>query len=201
MARIRGAEPSQQGILQGLFTRIVYSMTRRKVGRVVMPVQVTAHHAKLLWGYGQMEQSFASSHLVDEVLKNLAELRVATLVGCPFWIDLGSAVSRKGGITREKIEALANYQTSALFSEMERLVLDYAGAMTQTPVVVADEVFARLRANFSEAQLVELTAAIAWENYRARFDHAFGVGSEGFSEGGYCALPVRVSPTNWIGEA
>jgi hypothetical protein len=84
MARIRGADPSQQGLLSGLFTRIVYSLTRRKVGRIVMPVQVTAHHPKLLWGYGQMEQSLASSHLVDAVLKDLAQLRVATLVGCPF---------------------------------------------------------------------------------------------------------------------
>jgi len=84
MARIRGADSSRQGLLSGLFTRIVYSLTRRKVGRIVMPVQVTAHHPKLLWGYGQMEQSLASSHLVDAVLKDLAQLRVATLVGCPF---------------------------------------------------------------------------------------------------------------------
>ena len=59
-------------------------MTKRKLGRVVMPVKITAHHPKLLWGYGQMEQSLLSSHLVDETLKNLAQLRVATLVGCPF---------------------------------------------------------------------------------------------------------------------
>ncbi len=84
MARIRGADSSRQGLLSGLFTRIVYSLTRRKIGRIVMPVQVTAHHPKLLWGYGQMEQSLASSHLVDAVLKDLAQLRVATLVGCPF---------------------------------------------------------------------------------------------------------------------
>ena len=84
MARIRGADPGQQGLLRGLFTRNVYSMTRRKVGRVVVPVQITAHHPKLLWGYGQMEQSLASSHTVDTPLKDLAQLRVATLVGCPF---------------------------------------------------------------------------------------------------------------------
>jgi hypothetical protein len=64
--------------------------------------------------------------------------------------------------------------------------------MTQTPVVVSDELFANLRANFSEAQLVELTATIAWENYRARFDHAFGIESENFSAGKYCALPVSL---------
>jgi hypothetical protein len=84
MARIRGADPSQQGFLRGLFTRIVYSVTKRKVGRVVIPVQIAAHHPKLLWGYGQMEQSLSASHLVDAALKDLAQLRVATLVGCPF---------------------------------------------------------------------------------------------------------------------
>jgi hypothetical protein len=84
MARIRGADPSQQGPLSGLFTRIVYWLTKRKLGRVVMPVQIVAHHSRLLWGYGQMEQSLLSSHLVDAALKDLAQLRVATLVGCPF---------------------------------------------------------------------------------------------------------------------
>jgi hypothetical protein len=84
MARIPGANPSQQGLLKGLFTRLVYRLTRRKIGRVVMPVQIVAHHSKLLWGYGQMEQSLLSSRLVDASLKDIAQLRVATLVGCPF---------------------------------------------------------------------------------------------------------------------
>jgi hypothetical protein len=84
MARIGGAEPSQQGLLSGLFTRIVYALTKRKLGRVVLPVQVTAHHPHILWGYGQMEQSLLSSHRMEMGLKDLAMLRVATLVGCPF---------------------------------------------------------------------------------------------------------------------
>ncbi len=84
MARIDGADPGKQGLLQGLFTRIIYSMVKRKVGRVVMLAKIAAHHAKLLWGYGQMEQSLLSSHLVEAALKNLGQLRVATLVGCPF---------------------------------------------------------------------------------------------------------------------
>ena len=63
--------------------------------------------------------------------------------------------------------------------------------MSRTPVEVPDALFARLRERFSESQLVELTSAIAWENYRARFDHAFGIEAESFSEGAVCALPVR----------
>lgn len=70
-------------------------------------------------------------------------------------------------------------------------MLEYADAMTQTPVEVKDALFARLRGKFTVAQLVELTATLAWENYRARFDHAFAVEAEGFTEGSYCAMPAR----------
>lgn len=68
--------------------------------------------------------------------------------------------------------------------------------MTRTPVDVSDALFSRLREHFSEAQLVELTSAIAWENYRARFDHAFGMEAENFAEGAICALPVRALGSN-----
>jgi 4-carboxymuconolactone decarboxylase len=84
MARIPGATGKQGGLIGRLWVRIVYSLTRRRLGRVIMPIQVTAHHPALLWGYGQMEQSQAGAKLVDAKLKGLAELRVATLVGCPF---------------------------------------------------------------------------------------------------------------------
>ncbi len=70
-------------------------------------------------------------------------------------------------------------------------MIAYAEAMTKTPVEVPDELFEALRREFSEEQLVELTAEIAWENWRARFDHALGIGSQGFSEGSFCALPER----------
>ena len=86
---------------------------------------------------------------------------------------------------------MPEYRSSALFSEVDKLVLEYADVMTQTPVEVPETLFMKLREKFAEAQLVELTATLAWENYRARFDHAFGVEAEGFSEGSYCALPAR----------
>lgn len=84
MARISGAPRNHGGLIRRLFVGAVYSVTQRRLGRLIMPVQVTAHHPKILWGYGQMEQSQLSSKLVDLKLKGLGELRVATLVGCPF---------------------------------------------------------------------------------------------------------------------
>jgi alkylhydroperoxidase family enzyme len=100
-------------------------------------------------------------------------------------------VGRKSGIPAEQIANLSNYRSDFNFSELERLVLEYTDAMTQSPVEVSDALFARLRERFNEAELVELTSAVAWENYRARFDHAFGIEGENFSEGAVCALPVR----------
>jgi alkylhydroperoxidase family enzyme len=100
-------------------------------------------------------------------------------------------VSRKNGVTDEKLKALADFEASTALSHLEKLVVRYAAAMTATPVEVPDELFDELRRHFNERQLVELTSAIAWENYRARFNHAFGIEAEGFSEGAYCALPAR----------
>jgi hypothetical protein len=84
MARISGASGNRGGTFHRLFVRIVYSLTRRRLKRVIMPIQVTAHHPNILRGYVRMERTQAASKLVDAKLKGLAELRVATLVGCPF---------------------------------------------------------------------------------------------------------------------
>jgi len=71
-------------------------------------------------------------------------------------------------VTEQQLLDLAAFETSSAFTEVEELVLRYAVAMTQTPVEVPDELFAGLRQRFDPRQMVELTSAIAWENYRAR---------------------------------
>ena len=95
------------------------------------------------------------------------------------------------GLTDDKLQALDEYDTSPVFTDLERLVLRYTVAITSTPVEVADELFLQLGAKFDHRQLVELTSSIAWENYRARFDHAFGIEAEGFSDGASCSLPAQ----------
>jgi alkylhydroperoxidase family enzyme len=76
-------------------------------------------------------------------------------------------------------------------SVREKLVLRLAASLTRTPSDVPSELFAALRLVFSERELVELTATIAWENYRVRFNRTFAIGAEGFSEGQFCPLPER----------
>ena len=100
-------------------------------------------------------------------------------------------MGRAQGITEEHLRDLPVYKSSPAFSPLEKLVVEYAEEMTKTPVEVPDELVAALKQHFDPTQLVELTAAIAWENYRARFDHALGIEAQGFSEGAFCALPER----------
>ena len=100
-------------------------------------------------------------------------------------------MGRAAGVTEAQLRALAEYRRSSRFSELERLVLDYAVAMTATPVDVPETLFAELHRQLNDEQMVELTATIAWENYRARFDHALGIEAQGFSAGAYCVRPER----------
>jgi alkylhydroperoxidase family enzyme len=95
-------------------------------------------------------------------------------------MDTNAVGSSKAGASAEKIAAVAPFRTSALFSPAEKAALALAEAMTVTPAEVSDAIFAGARAHFSDEQLVELAATAAMENYRARFNRAFGVESQGF---------------------
>jgi alkylhydroperoxidase family enzyme len=97
------------------------------------------------------------------------------------------------GITAEDVAELGHWQTSSRFSPVERLMLELCERMTATPVEVPEPLFRQLEQALGKAGLVELTANIAWENYRARFNHTFGAESDNFSEGAFCAVPARPS--------
>jgi AhpD family alkylhydroperoxidase len=167
-------------------------MTKRDYGKVMEPLEITAHHPGILRGYGAFEWETERAKTVPTKLKDLGATKAAVMIGCEFCIDIASALSTKAGVTAEQLADLPRYRESDRFDELEKLVLDYAVAMTKTPTDVSDELFEQLRRHFDERQLVELTAAIAIENYRARFNWALGIGSQGFvAEGGACALPER----------
>src|ERR1019366_3494483 len=194
MARIKGVSSAQAG----LQVKIAYHFTRRSIAkltgreteRMIEPLEMYAHVPVLFKGYAKLEQATAKLHRLDKRLHALAELKAATLTHCEYCIDMGSAISRQWGLTDEEILAVPSYQTSPLFSELDKLVLDYAVGMSRTPVDVPDELFDRLRQHLDDGQIVELTHHIALENMRGRFNLALGIGSAGFSNGMVCAVPA-----------
>ena len=97
-------------------------------------------------------------------------------------MDTNAVGSSAAGASAEKIAATANFRDSDRFSPAERAALEFAEAMSRTPADVPDSVFAEARQHFDEPQLVELAATAAMENYRARFNRAFGVESQHFYE-------------------
>ena len=99
-------------------------------------------------------------------------------------------MGRGQGIEEAQLTDLADYATSSAYDERTRAALDLATMMTRTPPEVSDACFAKAREHFSEAELVELCASIAWENYRSRFNRAFAIPADGFAEGSFCVLPT-----------
>lgn len=99
-------------------------------------------------------------------------------------MDINSAVGRDAGITDEQLADLAAFETSPHFDRREKAVLHYVEGMTHTPADVSDSVFAEVQELFTPEQIVELTAAIALENFRARFNCALKIESDNL-----CMLP------------
>ncbi len=196
MARIPGVSPREAGPeaagTLAYAREMMAQLAERATERGAEPIELLAHAPELLRGALAHQQAAAEANRIPTRLKHLAELKAATLTNCEYCIDLASQISRRAGLSDEVLLALPAYRASPLLTELEKLVLDYAVAVTRTPVDVSDELFARLREHFDPAQLVELTHAIALENLYGRFNHALGIGSAGFSEGTVCAVPERV---------
>ena len=166
----------------------VYS--KRRYGQTLLPMELTAHSAPIFAGYLAFESGLERASAMDPHYEELGAAKAASMTGCPFCLDIASAIVLKAGATEQQVRQLHDHAQSDAFDETEKLVLDYAEAMSLTPVVVPAELVTQLRERFDDQQIVELTAAIAFESYRGRFNHALGIGSQGFAAAGACMLPT-----------
>jgi AhpD family alkylhydroperoxidase len=196
MARINGVQQAQAGLKVKLIYKLGPRMMKKLTGRApqtgsgIEPMEIWAHQPKMMIGMGRFNQAVRKGKSVDERVKNLIELKGAQMIGCAFCVDLGSQICRNSGVSDQELLALPRYRQSELFTECEKLALDYAVAVMRTPVAVSDELFNRMREHFSDNQLVEITALLTLVNLD-RFNAAFGIGSAGFSEGMACLRPDR----------
>ena len=169
--------------------RIGTRFTRRRYGVTPDPVAAMGHNMKVGRSYGLFELGVERWRTLDRGLKDLAVMAAAAAIGCAWCMDFGyweATMNHK--VPAEKIRAVPNWRDSDVFTELERLVLEYAEAMTDTPPSVTDEMVARLRTHLSEAELVELTAIVAVENLRSRINAALGLTAQGFKD--RCEIPA-----------
>jgi AhpD family alkylhydroperoxidase len=193
MSRLQGVSDRDAN----LGAKIAFFFTKRKLAQLagletagmLEPLRMYAHIPRLLSAYGKLEQAESKLDILSPRHRALAELRAATTVRCEYCIDLGSQIARRWGITDEELLGMADYRNAACFSAVDKLILEYATAISRTPVEVTDELFDGLRAHFDTPQLVALTHVINLGNMRARFNIALGIGASGFSGSQVCALP------------
>lgn len=186
MARIAGMKRPRT-----LLARLAFFLSRRSYGRVIIPAQIYALDSDLLLAVGLMEEVQEGAKQTSASVKQLARMLVAWRIGCPWCLDFGTRTAEQMGVTEEQLRALPDYEHAALFSEEERAVLRYADAMTQTPVHVSDAFFDALKARYTDRQILEVTAAIAWENFHARVNHALDLEAEGVASR-VCLVPAGV---------
>ena len=178
---------------RGFFADLVAFGARRSFGREVKSARVYANHPRLMFGWMRYNRTSERAPHVPKALAELGVLRAATMVGCPFCIDISSEYNRRGGLTDEQLLGLNDAHASGLFDADQLLVIDLATGMTSTPGRVEDELMERVRARFGVKGTMELIQLIAWENSRARQNVALGVDADGFSEGRACALPYATA--------
>ncbi|MEV6428745.1 carboxymuconolactone decarboxylase family protein [Nocardia sp. NPDC051463] len=149
------------------------------------------HRPQVLFGTIVYETSLLFANRLDPKLKDLAQLKTAGLVNCEFCLDIGSAIARSSGLNEQQLTDLPRYRTSDAYSDLERLVISFAEAMTSTPAVELDDLRTALLTQLTKTQVAELATTIAWENERARLNQGLGVRPTGMADGMACALPER----------
>ena len=164
---------------------IVLSHARRNRGDLLGWL---VRRPSLLVGTGAFESSLLLLGRLPAELKVLATAKAAMIVNCEFCLDIGSEIARVEGVPQEKLEALLTYRDSPVLSDDEKLVVEYAEAVSSSPAEVTDDLWQRVNARFTRAQLTELAAEIAWENQRARLNQALRVRPAGFSDGAFCLI-------------
>jgi alkylhydroperoxidase family enzyme len=167
--------------LAGLYGALVKRMSRKMFGVVPDPVGVSWHNRKVLnfsFGIGRKAQKWDQC---DENLKTFAHMATASLIGCSFCLDFGYFHAHNEGLDVTKAREVPRWRMSDVFTPIERDVMEYAEAMTQTPPTVTDELSARLLKALGPAALVELTAFVALANFMARSNVAMGIESQEFS--------------------
>jgi alkylhydroperoxidase family enzyme len=169
--------------------RLGARFSRRRYGTVLDPLAALGHNTRVSLAYGLFELQVERWRKLDQGLKDLAVMAAAAAIGCSWCMDFGYWESTmKHDVPAEKIRAVPSWRDSGVFAELERLVLEYAEAMTDTPPSVTDEMVERLRGHLSETQLVELTAIVAVENLRSRINAALGLTAQGFRD--RCEVPA-----------
>jgi len=167
--------------IAGFKGALIKRFAKKTLGQVPTSIGVYWHHPKVLMDMAALGSKVSKWDACDEQLKSFAHMAVASQVGCTWCLDFNYFEAHNKDLDMIKAREIPRWRASDAFSPLEREVLAYAEAMTETEPTVTDEMVASLRAHLGEAAVVELTAVIAFANFTTRGNVALGIESDGFA--------------------
>jgi alkylhydroperoxidase family enzyme len=185
--------------ITGVYGAVMKRVGKKMFGEVPEPLEVMWHNRAVLRLYLHVGQKTSKWSECDETLKSYAAMAVACMVGCSWCLDLGYFHASNEGLDTGKAREVPRWRDSDVFTPLERDVMEYAEAMSQTPPTVTDELSSRLLTQLGAPAMVELTASIALANLYTRTNTALGIHAQGFSQA--CGLAPLAEPTGVASQA
>lgn len=174
--------------ITGPYGYLVKRFSRKMLGEVPDGVAVMWQHRPVLMALMKLGRKVQSWDELDPDLKTFAHMAVAARIGCSFCLDFAYFTAHNEGLDEVKASEVPRWRESTVFMPLERRVMEYAEAMTDTPPRVTDDLSEVLLEQLGAPALVELGAVVGFANLTARGNVAMGVESQGFSR--VCALPL-----------
>jgi alkylhydroperoxidase family enzyme len=183
-----------QAEITGIFGALAKRFTKKKLGEVPAALGVMWHNRPVLKAFfGFSHKADKTWNACDRQLKSLAHMAAVSMVGCGACMDFGYLQAHNEKLDVEKAREVPRWRESDVFTPLERDVLEYAEAMTQTPPAVTDELSARLLGQLGAPALVELTAFIGAANMASRNNVSLGIEAQGFAAA--CGLKPLAGPS------
>lgn len=165
------------------YMRIVFFFQRRRYGRALEPVRLWGRIPMAFPAMAALYRALdRKSSPIEPALRSLIQVRISQINSCSFCVDLNSAIGLDRGARDDKLQALAHFNGSALFSDREKAALAYAEAVTRGDRGVDTGLMSRLHGHFDDQAIVELAALIAYQNMSSKFNAALGVPAHGFCQ-------------------
>ena len=183
----------------GVYGTLVKFAARRMMGRVPDSIGVMWHHTGVMRDAMGIGRKVDGWHELDPNLASYAAMASAATIGCSFCLDFNYYLAHNRGLDEAKVREVPRWRSSTVFTPLERSVMEYAEAASQTPPAVTDELSDALLSEIGPAALVELAARVAFMNMSARMNIALGIRSEGFADA--CGLAPLAERTLASGAA
>jgi len=174
--------------ITGIQGYLLKRFTRKMLGDVPEPAEVMWHNRRVLMDMTALGRKVQKWDQLDADLRSFAHMAVASMIGCSWCLDFNYYHAHNAGLDDAKASEVPRWRESTVFTSLERDVMEYAEAMSETPPRVTDELSDRLLGQLGPAAMVELVATVAFANATTRSNTALGIETQGFSKA--CSLPL-----------